>query len=39
MTISDTALSQDMADSWRGGADEAMERQNASLVAAEPAAS
>jgi NAD(P)-dependent dehydrogenase (short-subunit alcohol dehydrogenase family) len=32
-------MSQSMADSWRGGAAKAMERQNASLVAAEPAAS
>ncbi len=42
MTIEDKvpdALSQTMADSWRGGAARAMERQNASLVVAEPAAS
>jgi NAD(P)-dependent dehydrogenase (short-subunit alcohol dehydrogenase family) len=32
-------ISQSMAESWRGGAAKAMERQNASLVAAEPAAS
>jgi NAD(P)-dependent dehydrogenase (short-subunit alcohol dehydrogenase family) len=32
-------VSQSMAESWRGGAAKAMERQNASLVAAEPAAS
>jgi hypothetical protein len=32
-------LSQRMADSWRGGVAKAMERQNASLVVAEPAAS
>ncbi|MCU1659187.1 MAG: Short-chain dehydrogenase [Pseudonocardiales bacterium] len=32
-------LSQSVAESWRGGATKAMERQNASLVAAEPAAS
>jgi hypothetical protein len=38
MTINDTAMSQDMADSWRGGAPKAMERQSCSLVAAEPAA-
>jgi NAD(P)-dependent dehydrogenase (short-subunit alcohol dehydrogenase family) len=32
-------MSQSMAESWRRGAAKAMERQNASLVAAEPAAS
>jgi NAD(P)-dependent dehydrogenase (short-subunit alcohol dehydrogenase family) len=32
-------LSQTMAESWRGGVAKAMERQNASLVVAEPAAS
>jgi len=32
-------MSQSMAESWRGGAAKTMERQNASLVAAEPAAS
>ena len=33
------AMSQTMAESWRGGVAKAMERQNASLVAPEQAAS